>query len=196
MPREVAKHKELLDDIFNIQNKLDELSSDELLKDEAFRQLSKINKDLYNKIKTALKQMEVIKIIYIDKIVNSRWKQAHDPSYHRRQVKSREFKLLHEENYKKCSCGELISRRHFKKHLMTDKHVSSMIRIDIEKNEKKRNNLMKPSNLGLLMVIGSQISYYKNGTDKHKYIGKIKILGMTRMEWLSMFIRRWKIKRM
>ena len=55
---------------------------------------------------------------------------------------------------------------------------------------------MKPSNLGLLMVIGSQISYYKNGTDKHKYIGKIKILGMTRMEWLSMFIRRWKIKRM
>ena len=71
-----------------------------------------------------------------------------------------------------------------------------MIRIDIEKNENKRNNLMKPSNLGLLMVIGSQISYYKNGTDKHKYIGKIKILGMTRMEWLSMFIRRWKIKRM
>ena len=46
MPREVAKHKELLDDIFNIQNKLDELSSDELLKDEAFRQLSKINKDI------------------------------------------------------------------------------------------------------------------------------------------------------
>jgi hypothetical protein len=196
MPREVAKHKELLDDIFKIQDKLEELSSEDLLKDEAFRQLSNINKELYDKIEITLRKLQFIKDTYSSNIYRSRWAQSHDPTYHRRQVKSREYKLLHKEQYEKCSCGELISSRFFKKHLMTDKHVSSMIRIDIEKNENKRNNLLKPSNLGLLMVIGSQISYYKNGTDKHKYIGKIKILGMTRMEWLSMFIRRWKIKRM
>jgi len=196
MPREVAKHKELLQDIFNVQDKLEQLSSEDLLKDEAFRQLSNINKELYDKLEFALKELELIKRTFDIRIYNSRWMQSYDPSYTRRQVKTREYKLLNKKKYQQCLCGELISHRHFEKHIITDKHVSSMIRIDIEKNEHKPNNLLKPSNLSLLMVIGTQINYYKNGTKKHKYIGKIKLLKMTRMEWLSMFIRRWKIKRM
>ena len=192
--RQPAKHKELLNDIFKVQEKLEELSCDELLKDEAFRQLSKINKELYEKINNVLKGLDGVKYLFNQRVYNSRWTQQYDPSYHRRQVKSRQHKLLNQSKYKKCKCGELISHDHFSKHLKTDKHVASILRIDIENNEKKRNNILKPSNLDLLLVVNSQINYYINGTKNHLYIGNVKKLGMTRMEWLTMFIRRIKIK--
>jgi hypothetical protein len=195
MPIQPAKHKELLNNIHQVQDKLEELSARDLLKDEAFIQLCNINQDLYRKIETALKQLQTIAVIYNERIYRSRWVASYDPNYHRRQVRNQEYRLHHPAGYRKCSCGEFLTHEHFDKHLKTKKHTSSMVRIDIDK-KGSTHPILNSCNLPTILVIANQISYYKHGTKNHKYIGRVKKLGMTRMEWLSMFIRRWKIKRM
>lgn len=195
MPIQPAKHKELLESIHDVQNRLEELSGRDLLKDEAFIQLSNINQDLYRKIERALKELQWIKDTYNERIYRSRWVASYDPNYHRRQVRNQEWRLNHPEEYVRCKCGEFLTEEHFEKHLKTRKHTSSMVRIDVDK-KGATHPILKENNLPLLIVIANQISYYKHGTRGHKYIGNIKKLKMTRMEWLSMFIRRWKINRM
>ncbi len=195
MPIQPAKHKELLQSIHDVQDRLEELSGRDLLKDEAFIQLSNINQDLYRKIETALKELQWIKDTYNERIVQSRWVASHDPNYHRRQVRNQEYRLHHADQYKMCSCGEFLTHWSYGDHLKTKKHTSAMVRIDIDK-KGATHPILNARNLPAILVIANQISYYKHGTRGHKYIGNVKKLKMTRMEWLSMFIRRWKINRM
>ena len=176
MPQDPAKHKELLADINIIQEKLTECCDNGLLKEEAFRQLSKTNYKVYQMMERKLLEMEHIKVIYTQSIHQSRWVKQYDPNYHKRQSDKKQHKLSHPESYYKCPCGEMLSCRGedyeaFKKsrgggnHLKTAKHADALMRLDWDKKgfcKKKHFDVSK------MLSLNSHLSYkfYNHRGDK------------------------------
>ena len=93
--RPISRDKELLGYIGKLQEKLGDLAESDLLKDEAFRQLSKKNLKLFKSVKSVIKsyQEEIrrLNLMYNETIYKSRWCQQFDPEYHKNQMKKKQL---------------------------------------------------------------------------------------------------------
>ena len=73
MPRNnIAKHKELLSHIQNVQGIVEDLADQSYMNDEALRVLSNTNMELYENLKKMFDDVEKLKKIYTQTIYESR----------------------------------------------------------------------------------------------------------------------------
>ena len=105
-----AKHKQMLNALHNFQDKIDSLSTTELIKDEAYIQLCNTNKELFEKFKCLFDEITEMKELYMDSIVNNVWTTSYtDANYHSRQLRTREYKM-NSPSYVLCPCGDRICK--------------------------------------------------------------------------------------
>jgi hypothetical protein len=208
MPQEPAKHKELLADINIIQEKLTECCDAGFLNDEAFRQLSKTNYKVYQMMEKKLREMEQIRVIYIQSISQSRWVKQYDADYHKRQSDKKQHKLSHPENFYKCPCGEMLTCRgndleSFEKsrggrnHLKTSKHADALMRLDWDKKgfcKKKHFDVAK------MLFLNSHFSYKKHNHNGDKMTDKLRRIPKRSINpvkyTIEQAIKQFKIKKM
>lgn len=165
--RLIAKDKELQNEIHNLQDKMENLCDNSLMSDEALRQLSNTNAELYRKITDMMYEINQIKTDFNDRIVRSRFIQAMDTNYHSRQLKKREEKL-NSDHWILCCCGEPIvdsnSDKNLNAHKKTEKHIQSMLRINVDKH-----SVFDANNFQKYMVLNSLISNMVNGGSGNRY---------------------------
>ena len=209
MPRNnIAKHKELLSHIQNVQGIVEDLADQSYMNDEALRVLSNTNMELYENLKKMFDDVEKLKNIYTQTIYQSRWcNQYLDPNYQRKSAKKKEDKI-DDPWYKKCACGDWIcirGERYWDNHQKTEKHKSSLLRIDIQKNiNRLSENLdiknfegkqIKPilniNKLDKLMVLNYKIA--NSVEDKLRQQKKFK---MSIYDWMECYIKRRKIRQL
>ena len=180
MPQEQAKHKELLENIHNIQDKLTDMSDKNFLNDEAFRQLSKTNKEAYDKIEGLLRGISTITLAYNETITRSRWVKQYDADYHKRQSQKKGDKLSNPGKYFKCSCGEMLSKggsHHFftsragRDHLKTAKHADALMRINYDKKGFAKN---KHFGIAKMLFLNSHINYKRYNHKGTKMTDKLR----------------------
>ena len=156
--RPISRDKELLGYIGKIQAKLTDLAESDLLKDEAFRKLSKKNLKVYKQIEGVIKayQEEIItlKLMYTEKVSQSRWCKQFDPNYHKAQQKSKQEKYKHRHALHKCPCGEIVCCLY--KHQKTAKHADGLMRIDFDKKQFTKNKHFK---LEKLLMLNAHINW-------------------------------------
>jgi len=209
MPRaNVAKHKELLTNIQNVQEIVEGLADKSFMNDEALRVLSNTNMELYEKLKDLIDDVVYLKETYTQTIYQSRWcNQYLDPNYQRKSAKKKEDKI-NDPRYKKCACGDWICVRkgkYWDNHLKTEKHKSSMLRIDIQKNinrlsgiddimnfeGKKIKPILNVNKLDVLMVLN-----YKIANSVETKLKQQKDFKMSIYDWMECYIKRRKIRQL
>lgn len=179
--RKIAKHKEILQNIYKFNEKMEDLAEASHLNDEAYRQLSLMNMSQYKQVKDHMEylqnQIDTMKELYQKSIVGSGWVQQYHPQTLKKQQAEKRMRkwISHDEvrdhNQFKCECGDFISDKAdgVKKHKKTDKHISGVQRIMWEKNGK----LQKVAPLELCLALNSHLHYITVSPDKQKkYINK------------------------
>ena len=182
-PRKIAKHKEVLQNIYKFNETLETLVESSHMNEESYRQLANLTQGQYTKVSELVKhqkhledQIAEMKAFFFNKIVQSPWvKQYHPQTLKKLQAKKRMRKWEAREwddNQYRCECGDFISRTSdgVKKHLRTDKHISGVQRIKWEKNGK----LQKVAPLDQCLVLNSHLHYiYVSPKKQMKYINKV-----------------------
>jgi hypothetical protein len=209
MPRSnQAKHKELLDNMGVVQEKLEDLADLSYINDEALRVLSNTNMELYNKLKKMFADIENVKNVYTNTIYESRWSQQYlDPNYQRKSAKKKEHKI-NDPWYKKCSCGDWISIREDRfwgNHQKTEKHKSSLLRIDIQKNINRLSENLDIKNfegkaikpiLNIKYLDKLMILNYKIANSVEDKLRQQKKFKMSIYDWVECYIKRRKIRQL
>ena len=145
-----AKHKQMLHALHQFQDKIDTLSTTDLIKDEAYIQLCNTNAELFEKFKTLFEEINTMKQLYMDTIVNNVWTTSYTGiNYHSRQQQTREYKI-NNPDYELCPCGDWIcKRRNYKgnwksnpramvSHQKTEKCMSNRARIKWKTDKKMK----------------------------------------------------------
>lgn len=165
--RQEAAHKELMKNLTMVQEKIEDLSDNSLLTDEAFRQLSNTNKDLYNSMKTMIEGLNKLHIIYEETIMESRmfnkWK---NPGAAKNRCEERQKK----QNLKdivRCPCGEFISKSYYEKHKKNQSHQDALLRINIDKKK-----VLQVQGVDKLLTINAHLNALRNNRKVFRYAPK------------------------
>ncbi len=155
MPR-ISQEKEILNILNNLQERLEVKAEENEITEGAFLEFCNHNKELYEAI-TPLSQQIIFLLqrnqhlqyqnnmfrLALTDMKNSRWYAKHtdDPDYVRRCHYTRKYKMDNPDRFKKCVCGDWISRTadYFASHQKTEKCRSNRIRILYEKGKLKFN---------------------------------------------------------
>ena len=155
MPR-ISQEKEVLNILNKLQERLEVKAEEQEITEGAFLEFCNHNKELYEAITPLSQQIifllqrnqnlqhenSVLKLAIMD-IKSSRWyaKHTEDPNYERRCHHTRKYKMENPHLFKKCACGDWISRKtiYFENHQKTEKCRSNRIRILYEKGKLKFN---------------------------------------------------------
>jgi hypothetical protein len=182
-PRRIAKHKEVLQNIYKFNETIETLVESSHMNEESYRQLAHLTQGQYNKVSELIKhtkkledEIAKMKQYYVENIIQSKWVQQYHPqTLKKTQAKKRMRKWEARDNdwnQYKCECGDFISNTSdgVKKHLRTDKHISGVQRIKWEKNGK----LQKVAPLEQCLVLNSHLHYIHVTPKKQKkYITKV-----------------------
>jgi len=132
-----AKHKQMLHALHKFQDKIDGLATDDLIKSEAYIQLSASNKDLFDEFKYLFDEIISMKTAWAELMGNPWIAQYEDVNYHKRQHTTREHKV-NNPNYTPCPCGDWISK--YRYNLDGVKIYNPRCMIDHTKTEKCMSN--------------------------------------------------------
>lgn len=201
MPRIIAKDKEILSNIRQYGDLLDELSSDNYINDQAYKQLYENIGDQYNNTKILLKYVDDLKkkienltIVYHRNIRDSRWVVDQQPAEKLRRAElARKRRLENKQCFKTCVCGDQLAKSYFKDHLKTEKHAQRHQNLIYQKG-KIKHNLTKLLYLNL-HFLKYQNKYVNLYNPYHKFYEIVLINGyeMKRIDILEMLIKRWKL---
>ena len=155
MPR-ISQEKEVLNILNKLQERLEIKAECNEISEGAFLEFCNHNKELYEAI-TPLSQQIICLIqrnhnlehenqllrLAITDIKDTRWYKKHtdDPDYVRRCHYTRKYKMGHPEQFRRCECGDWISRKteYWGQHRKTEKCRSNRIRILYEKGKLRFN---------------------------------------------------------
>jgi len=165
--RQVAAHKELMKNLTKVQEKIEDLSDSSLLSDEAFRQLSNTNKDLYYSLKRMVEGLNELHIVYQESVMDSRqvnkWR---NPGAAKNRCEERQ-KKLNRENTVKCSCGEFISRSYFDQHKKNQSHADALLRIQVDKRK-----VLQVQGVDKLLTLNAHLNSMKHTRKLFRYAPK------------------------
>jgi len=165
--RQKAAHKELLENLNKVQEKIEDLSDSNLLSDEAFRQLSISNRDLYQSMKRMVEGLNELHIVYMESIMDSRqvnkWK---NPSAAKSRCEERQKKQNRRNNIK-CACGEYISRSYFDQHKKNQSHNDAMLRIQVDKKK-----VLQVQGVDKLLTLNAHLNSLKHSRKLFRYAPK------------------------
>ena len=155
MPR-ISQEKEVLNILNKVQEKLEEKADNNEISEGAFLEFCNHNRELYQAIeplsfqiihllqrnKNLEAQNHMLRLAIME-IKNTRWFKKHtdDPDYVRRCHYTRKYKMEHPESFRRCECGDWISRKteYWEQHRKTEKCRSNRIRILYEKGKLRFN---------------------------------------------------------
>lgn len=165
--RQEAAHKELMKNLQKVQEKIEDLAHGNLLNDEAFRQLSITNKELYTSLKRMVEGLNHLHIVYEETIMESRmvnkWK---NPDAAKNRCEIRQAKQ-NKENTIRCPCGEFISDSYIDQHQKNQCHQDAMLRINIDKNQ-----ILKSMSVDKLLTINAHLNALKHNRKMFRYAPK------------------------
>tara|TARA_R110000765_G_scaffold336982_2_gene427329 strand:- start:1450 stop:2418 length:969 start_codon:yes stop_codon:yes gene_type:complete len=181
MPRPVSAEKELLKLIEGLQDKCENLSGQfnagqVHMNEHALNELSKHNAKLFKYVKGISDERDRLRS-YVNNLQNqialltsSKWykRETNDPSYHKRQVKTRQQKIG-SKTHKLCDCGDWISSKstYWNNHRKTHKCCDNRFRIKYEKSTYK---IKKYMGLDQLLMLNGHL-FHKKTEPEHKREG-------------------------
>tara|TARA_R110000737_G_scaffold267797_1_gene275321 strand:+ start:594 stop:1382 length:789 start_codon:yes stop_codon:yes gene_type:complete len=162
--RQEAAHKELMRNLSKVQEKIEDLADSSLLTDEAFRQLSNSNKDLYNSMKTMIEGLNQLHIVYQETIMESRMvNKWNNPSAAKNRCQLRQEKQ-NKSDIIRCPCGEFISKSYFDKHKKNQSHQDALLRINIDKMK-----VLQVQGVDKLLTLNAHLNAMKNNRKAFRY---------------------------
>jgi len=186
--RKEAAHKTLLKNLQNFQEKIEKLADSDLIKDEAYRQLSNDNADMYREMKQLIDVVAQLPRLFQETILNSeqinRWvNPAPKNISETRQTK------MNSGHHKLCECGTWIHKYSMKEHLKRNVHSENMLKLDLEKKDNLRRR-----NLNELLTLNSHLVALQHHRGHFKYAPKGD--GYPPIYSLQMAMRRLYIRRL
>ena len=165
--RQVAAHKELMENLSKVQETIEDLSDNSLLSDEAFRQLSNTNKDLYYSMKRMVEGLNELHIVYQESVMGSRqvnkWK---NPSAAKGRCEERQ-KKQNRKDIVKCACGEYITKGYIDLHKKNQSHNDAMLRIQIDKKK-----VLQVQGVDKLLTLNAHLNSMKHSRKLFRYAPK------------------------
>jgi len=165
--RQEAAHKELMKNLQNVQMKIEDLADSSLLTDEAFRQLSITNKDLYTSLKRMVEGLNHLHVIYEETVMESRlvnkWR---NPGAAKNRCELRQAKQ-NKEDIIRCCCGEFISSSYHPQHIKNQCHQDAMLRINIDKKK-----VLQVQGVDKLLTLNAHLNALKNNRKMFRYAPK------------------------
>ena len=164
--RKEAAHKTLLRNLQNFQEKIEKLADSNLMKDEAYRQLSNDNAEMYGEMKQLIDVVAQLPTLFQETILNSDQIQRWVNPAPKNITESRQ-KKMNSGHHKLCSCGTWIHKYSMKEHLKRNIHSENMLKLDLEKRSNLRNR-----NLNELLTLNSHLVGLQHHRGSFKYAPK------------------------
>ena len=164
--RKEAAHKTLLKNLQVFQEKIENLADSALIKDEAYRQLSNENAEMYWQMKQMIDVVSILPTIFQRTILNSEQVQRWVNPAPKNISQSRQ-KKMNSGNCLLCNCGQWIHKYHMKDHLKRNCHSENLLKLDLE----KKSNLRK-RNLNELLTLNSHLVALQYHREHFKYAPK------------------------
>jgi hypothetical protein len=155
MPR-ISQEKEVLNILNKVQERLEEKADNNEISEGAFLEFCNHNREIYEAIEPL--SFQIIHLLQRNKnleaenmflklaimeIKQTRWFKKHtdDPDYVRRCHYTRKYKMENPDRFRRCECGDWISRKteYWEQHRKTEKCRSNRIRILYEKGKLRFN---------------------------------------------------------
>jgi hypothetical protein len=164
--RKEAAHKTLLKNLQVFQEKIENLADSALIKDEAYRQLSNDNAEMYRQMKQMIDVVSILPTIFQRTILNSEQVQRWvNPAP--KNISQGRQKKMNSGNCLLCNCGQWIHKYHMNEHLKRNCHSENLLKLDLE----KKSNLRK-RNLNELLTLNSHLVALQYHRGHFKYAPK------------------------
>jgi hypothetical protein len=187
--RKEAAHKTLLKNLQSFQEKIEALADSALIKDEAYRQLSNNNADLYREMKQMIDIVSTLPAVFQDTIMNSEHIRKYLYPAPKNITETRQRKM-NSGRHLFCNCGQWIAKYHMKEHLKRNCHSENILKLDLE----KKSNLRK-RNLNELLTLNSHLVALEHHRGHFRYAPK-NSRKYPPLFTLEMLLKRRRIRRL